>query len=243
MAQSVTLLGTGTCEIRADRMSTSALVELGNVSFVFDMGRGTTQRLSELALTNDDICHVLISHFHPDHVSDLIPFLQCGAWSRVDPRTQDLHIYGPPGIVKLVNGFYDLLSKEALVKDTYEVHVHELEAGTFFIEGHELEYVALPGSGNHGVIFTCNEKRYGLSGDATEVEPLIAFLKRVEVGVIDAGHLTDDEIVRAAAQSNTPTIICSHIYRELDLAALASVARNEGFSGELLVARDLLILE
>lgn len=243
MTQSVTLLGTGTCEIRPDRMSTSALVDLENVSFVFDMGRGTTQRLSELARANDDICHVLISHFHPDHVSDIIPFLQCGAWSRVDPRTKDLHIYGPPGILKLINGFYDLLSKEALVRDTYAVHVHELEPGPFFIEGQELEYISLPGSGNHGVIFTCNGKRYGLSGDATEVEPLILFLQRVDVGVIDSGHLSDDEIVRVAAQSNTPKIICSHIYRELDLPALALAAKNEGFKGELLVARDLLILE
>jgi ribonuclease BN (tRNA processing enzyme) len=41
------------------------------------------------------IWRLALTHFHPDHISDLIPLLQAGAWSRRDLRTSDLHIYGP----------------------------------------------------------------------------------------------------------------------------------------------------
>jgi ribonuclease BN (tRNA processing enzyme) len=244
MTESITLLGTGTCEVRPDRMATSALIQFEDLNVVFDMGRGVTQRLAELQLKNDDIMHVVISHFHPDHVSDLVPFLQCGAWSRVDPRTQDLHLYGPKGLVNLVHGFYEILTREALIgHDHFKVHIHELEAGTFSMLNRKIEYVSLPGAQNHGVLFSLNGTRVGLSGDATEVGPLIEFMKQQDTAVIDSGHLSDQDIIRAAVESQTPRIICSHIYRELDIRFLQAGAQDRGYTGTLIAAHDLMVLQ
>ena len=71
----ITLLGTGTCQIQRHRMASSILVEFDTFRLLYDCGRGITQRLLELNLQNNDIQQIVLSHFHPDHISDLIVFL------------------------------------------------------------------------------------------------------------------------------------------------------------------------
>src|SRR5215472_9523073 len=99
---SLTLLGTGTCQIEHERRASSVLLELDQTYVLFDCGHGVVQRLLEAGVRHNQLQHIVLSHFHPDHVSDLVPFLQAGAWSRDDPRTTDVHIYGPVGVKKLV---------------------------------------------------------------------------------------------------------------------------------------------
>ena len=64
------ILGTGTCQLEPNRMASSVLVQLPEAQFVFDMGRGISLRLVEVGLRQDDIEHVVLSHFHADHIGD-----------------------------------------------------------------------------------------------------------------------------------------------------------------------------
>ncbi|GCE19816.1 MBL fold metallo-hydrolase [Dictyobacter kobayashii] len=70
---SLTLLGTGTCQIEYERRASSVLLELEQTHILFDCGHGIVQRLLEVGLPHHQLSHVILSHFHPDHVSDLIP--------------------------------------------------------------------------------------------------------------------------------------------------------------------------
>ncbi len=90
---SITLLGTGTCEFLEERRASSVLIQLDEVLVLFDCGHGVVQRLLEVGVQHNELNHIAVSHFHPDHVSDLVPFLHASAWSRRNPRTTDLHIY------------------------------------------------------------------------------------------------------------------------------------------------------
>ena len=107
MANRIVLLGTGTCQLQTHRMASSVLVEIDDLRLVYDLGRGVTLRLVELGLRQDDLEHIVLSHFHPDHLSDLVAYLQAGAWSQIDPRNKDLHkfrlprgaIFSPPAAV------------------------------------------------------------------------------------------------------------------------------------------------
>src|SRR5204863_6434583 len=94
----ITLLGTGTCQIEVERRASSVLLDLEGTYVLFDCGHGVVQRLLEAGVGHNQLEHIVLSHFHPDHVSDIIPFLQAGAWSQRDPRTTDIHIYGPAGV-------------------------------------------------------------------------------------------------------------------------------------------------
>ena len=88
----MTLLGTGTCEIEHQRRASSVLLELDGTYILFDCGHGVVQRLLEVGVQHNELEYIVLSHFHPDHVSDIIPFLQAGAYARWNPRTSDIHI-------------------------------------------------------------------------------------------------------------------------------------------------------
>lgn len=234
------LLGTGTCQIEFERRASSVLIQLDGMPVLFDCGHGTIQRLLEAGVQHNELEHIVVSHFHPDHVSDLIPFLQAGAWSRRNPRTSDLHIYGPPGIQKLVDGFMDLFGASSLQQSSYSILVHELTEGQFSIGEYHFDYIGLPPSGNHGLRFTWKGKRYAMTGDSYFHQQEIAFLSNVDLAIIDSGHIEDDEIVQLAAASQAKTIVCSHLYREIDARYLQRLAGEAGYVGTILVGRDLM---
>ena len=238
------LLGTGTCQLEDGRTASSVLVELDGLRLLFDCGRGVASRLAELGYRQNDLGHVVISHFHADHVSDLIPLLQAGSWSRSDPRSRDLHIWGPPGLRRLVEGWFELFGPGRLVNpDGYAVELHELEAGPFTIDGHDLEFVSLPPAGNHGLGFAVDGRRYALTGDSELHQQEIDFLTGRELAVFDSGHLEESQIVELAARSQACRLVCSHLYRELDAEALGARAAKAGYTGELIVGQDLMVFD
>jgi ribonuclease BN (tRNA processing enzyme) len=245
---SLTLLGTGTCQIEHERRASSVLLELDHTHILFDCGHGVVQRLLEVGVPHHQVKHIVLSHFHSDHVSDLIPLLQAGAWSRRDPRTSDLHIYGPAGVKRLIDGLFQLFGPNSFQQPTYTIVVHEITEGEREftigpigpISSHPFEFLSLPPAGNHGLRFRWRGRRYALTGDSYFHAEEIAFLEHVDLAVIDSGHIEDHEIVDLAVASQAHTIVCSHLYREIDAKRLQVEAKLKGYQGTILVGRDLL---
>ncbi len=236
----LTLLGTGTCQVEHERRASSVLLELDGRCVLFDCGHGVLQRLLEVGVRHAQIEHVVLSHFHPDHVSDLIPLMQVGAWSQRDARATDLHIYGPAGVQTLIDGLFRLFNPASFQQKSYRVVVHEVTKDEIVIEGQTFEFLSLPPAGNHGLRFQYKGKMYALTGDSYFHEQEIAFLKDVDLAVIDSGHIKDREIVELAVVTRAQRIVCSHLYRELDGLRLQAEAQREGYRGTILVGRDLM---
>lgn len=237
---SITLLGTGTCQIEHERRASSVLLDLDGLPILFDCGHGVVQRLLEAGIRHNQLKHVILSHFHPDHVSDLIPLMQAGAWSRRDPRSTDLHIYGPLGTQGLIDGLMQIFNAASFSQPSYRVLVHEITEDSFSIERFHFDFISLPPANNHGLRFTWNGKRYAITGDSHFHQQEIDFLRGIDLAVIDSGHPTDEEIVQLAAQSQAKVIVCSHLYRELNSARLQKQANDLGYTGTLIVGRDLM---
>jgi ribonuclease BN (tRNA processing enzyme) len=237
---SITLLGTGTCQIEFERRASSVLLELDGMPILFDCGHGIVQRLLEAGFQHNEVDHIVVSHFHADHVSDLIPFLQAGAWSRSNPRRSDLHIYGPAGVQKLIDGFMNVFGPSGLQQPSYSVDVHEVTGEQFLIGPYRFDSASLPPAGNRGLRFEWKGKHYAITGDSNFHEQEIAFLKDVDLAVIDSGHIEDDEIVQLAVASQARTIVCSHLYREIDAPRLQALAEKAGYTGTIIVGRDLM---
>jgi len=236
----ITLLGTGTCQIEANRRASSVLLHLDNTYILFDCGHGVLQRLLEAGVQHHQLQHIVLSHFHADHISDIIPFLQVGAWSRRNPRTTDIHIYGPAGVQKIIDGLLQVFGPGSLQQPSYEIIVHEITQPHFKIGPYSLDFISLPPADNHGLRFTWNGKRYAITGDSYFHDEEIAFLRDVDLAIIDAGHIEDSEIVQLAASSQAKTIVCSHLYREIDAQQLQAQSTSAGYQGTILVGKDLM---
>ncbi len=237
---SITLLGTGTCQIEYERRASIVLLELDGLPILFDCGHGVLQRLLEAGTRHNQLNHVILSHFHPDHISDLIPLMHAGAWSRRDPRSTDLHIYGPPGTQRLIDGLMATFGASSFSQPSYQVRVHEITEDSFSIKQHYFDFISLPPANNHGLRFTWNGKRYAITGDSNYHRQEIDFLGGVDLAIIDSGHPSDEEIVQLAASSQAKVIVCSHLYRELQAEDLQKQANAAGYSGTIIVGRDLM---
>ena len=239
MKSRLVLLGTGTCRLEADRATSAALLEFPDLRLVYDFGRGIATRLGLHGLRQDDIRHVVLSHFHPDHLSDLIPYLQAASWSPDDPRSEDLHIWGPVGLEAQMTRLLGLFGPEVLVRrESFAVHLHEIRGQTLQIENRVFDWVALPHAENHGLRFSVGDRTYALTGDSPLDPKAIELLHGVDLGIFDSGHLSDDEIVELAVRSNARQLVATHLYRQIDAKALQSRARERGWHGELVVGRD-----
>lgn len=237
---SLTLLGTGTCQIEWERRASSVLLELDGTHILFDCGHGIVQRLLEAGVQHNELDHIILSHFHPDHVSDLVPFLQAGAWSIRNPRTSDISIYGPTGVQKFIEGLLQVFGLNSLQQSSYKIVVHEVTEEHFSIGPYSFDFISLPPAENHGLRFTWNGKVYSLTGDSYFHEAEIAFLKGVDLAVIDSGHIEDADIVQLAVSSQTKLIVCSHLYREINAEHIQAQAANLGYQGTIEVGHDLL---
>jgi ribonuclease BN (tRNA processing enzyme) len=118
--------------------------------------------------------------------------------------------------------------------------VHEVARERFSIGPYDFDFISLPPSGNHGLRFTWRDRQYAITGDSNFHEKEVAFLKHVELAIIDSGHIEDDEIVQLAAASQVKTLVCSHLYREIDAQSLQTLAEKAGYVGTIMVGRDLM---
>lgn len=238
----ITLLGTGTSQITLERRASSALIELDKIKILFDCGHGVLQRLLEVEVHPNTINHLILSHFHADHVSDLIPFFHAGAKLRYNPRTTDLHVYGPIGLQDFIDKIKGLFRQGTFELPTYKIIIHETLEEHFEISSYSFDFISLPPCENHGLRFTHNGKSIAITGDSYFHKQEIFFLKNTDLAIIDAGHLKDDELIQLAVESQAKVIICSHIFKEIDAPQLQSKARKKGYRGEIKVGKDLMKL-
>jgi ribonuclease Z len=89
------VLGSGGPLNSGGRASSSYLIWLhGHPTIIVDMGVGSAVNLARTGASPRDIDAILLSHLHPDHVSDLAGFL----WSaQVLERARPLIVVGPAG--------------------------------------------------------------------------------------------------------------------------------------------------
>lgn len=132
----MTIIGSGTCVPSLERNPSSLFVEAGGKRLLLDCGSGTLQQLLRAGKSYKDIDAVLITHFHPDHVTDLVPLFHALNYTPGYTRERPLFVVGPQGMERWVR------EHVWTVPDTrpksFEVIVHEME-GPWEWEGLRIE--------------------------------------------------------------------------------------------------------
>ncbi len=99
----VTFLGTGGPFPGIDRFGPSTLVEAGGEYFLFDCGRGVSQRLWQKKIQLGKVNNLFLTHLHSDHTVGIADFWLTG-WlpANYGRRSVPLHVYGPSGSEQLM---------------------------------------------------------------------------------------------------------------------------------------------
>jgi len=98
----VVLCGTGSPIADPDRAAACTAVIAGGHFFLVDVGPGSANVVNLANLPLDHLEGILLTHFHSDHIGDLGEEI---TQSWIAGRTQPLDVYGPTGVVPIVDGF------------------------------------------------------------------------------------------------------------------------------------------
>lgn len=120
----VLLLGTGAMVPLPDRYLSSVLFRVGGSLNLIDCGEGTQMSWRRFHWGFKRLDNIFITHHHADHVAGLPGLFHTVANAG---RTEPMHIYGPAGMMEVINGLRVIAPYLP-----YDMYVHELEGGHEF---------------------------------------------------------------------------------------------------------------
>jgi len=268
------ILGSGGPFAGDRRASSGYLIwSKGRPMALFDAGGGTYLRLQQAGARIDDIKLIGISHFHPDHASDLPALL----WSDLyTARKSPLVISGPAGkdtkglggFLKAAQGMFglvDLLNRLKLVEseaqkklpiDIYDDGEMKAKAiGVSHFDMPTLAYRLDLGGVSIGYGADQNLNNPVFTNLVQGVDVLILHLAVAENATLAAiGHAIPSIVGKIAQEAGTSTLVLSHFIKldpskprasELSLADLDANAAlvKKYFTGAIILAEDLQCIE
>jgi ribonuclease Z len=168
----ITLLGTGSPIVDANRAGPSTLVHTGGSSdpggqtFLVDCGRGALMRAAAAGAQAPGLTALLLTHLHSDHICDLSDVITSRWIGTLGPNP--LPVIGPPGTRAVVDATLAALAPDI----SYRIHHHADITEGPRVEVHEY---------TDGQVWDTGGVRITVAPtDHRPVEPTIAF--RIEYG-------------------------------------------------------------
>lgn len=248
----IVILGSGTAIPLKDRGSPSLAVFLGDNPILFDMGPGTLGKLARLGIGPEKIEAIYLTHFHPDHTSDLIHFLFACRNPGILKRRPPFSVYGPKGLERFINALQSAYPGWLEFPDR-TMRVEELSGHEKTWHNHD-HYRIRTAPANHtpqSLAYRLEDdtgKAVVVSGDTAYSESVIELAKGAHILVLEAalpdhqpmdGHLTPSQAGRMASLAKVKRLVLTHFYPECLRTDIAAQCRNT-WPGELTLGEDLL---
>lgn len=240
------ILGSGTCVPTAERGPSGAVLALPRHLLFFDGGSGSLRQMARLGLDFRKIDFLCLSHFHPDHVADLVPFLFATNYTPDFVRTLPLNLIGPPGLRK----FYDQLRGiygHWINAQTYPLEFTEIEEGATSFSDLRLEALPLVHSTTSiGFRISVEGRVLTYSGDTDYCENIVKLGKNSDLLILECsfpqerrkkGHLTPLLAGKIAREASCKKLLLTHFYPLFQDHDILEECRRE-FQGEIILAQD-----
>ena len=251
----VTILGSGTCVPSLERSSCSVLLEIENQKMIIDIGPGTMRRLLRAETTLSQVSHIFLSHFHPDHSGELVPFLFASKYPMHARRQTPLTIVAGYGFSDFFKGLHSVYGEWIDIGESL-LNIIELNNTTRAqqsFDNFELESMPVrhrPESLAYRITAT-NGASVVYSGDTDVCDSLVDIAKSADLFICESafpddlkkeGHLTPSRAGDIAARANVQKLVLTHFYPECETRNIEKECRKT-FSGELVLAQDLMEIQ
>lgn len=250
----ITVLGSGTITSSLRRNASGLAVRTSASWLLVDVGPGTLRRLSEARIDTKWIDVILITHFHPDHVSDLAPFLFASNYEYGETRREPFSLVGPRGLEQFFQGLVGTYGDWIIPKGD-RLRVVEMKPDAFDTYSHgEVTIRSAPSAHTFPSLsyrIEADGDSIAVSGDTDVSDNLVALAKNVDVMICEAslpeglkvkGHLIPAEAGRIADSAAARVLVLTHFYPPCDAVDIVSEAATT-FSGKIVRAEDLMVLK
>jgi len=253
----VTVLGSGTLVPDDAHRSACHLVEglsgggEADWSILLDCGYGALHGMPRFGVDPRRVSHLVLSHFHLDHVGDVAPLLFTYTHAPPGPRPDPFTVIGPPGVRALLRGLAqahgDFLGELPFPLEVVEVPrdaVWQDPGGRFVLRAsptrHTSDSVAWRVECPRGPVLA-------YTGDTGPMEGLGAFLAGADLLIAECafndpspwdGHLSPRGVAALAEEARPGLLVLTHLYPDVDPVALPGRVGEAGWDGPVVVASD-----
>ena len=245
----IQILGSGTCIPSKRRGSSSYLISLDSSNILFDCGNGTTWKLEKTGVSYLDIDFIFITHLHPDHNADLIPFLFATKYPAGKDRTKPLHIWGPKGFTDFFNSLNEVYNEWI---DPECLSINELGGKDNISDLFSLSCLNTHHTENSLAFkLSSNNKTVVYSGDTDYSDSFVKFASGSDLLIIECslpdslkspGHLTPSDVIKIANSSKPKKLVLTHMYPVCDEENIYDRI-NENTECEVLMGEDFLRID
>ncbi len=247
----LTVIGSGTGVPSLRRGSPCLAVKTASRLLVLDLGSGSLRALLGRGFDFSAIDILALTHLHPDHVGDLIPFLFATRYSLGYTRREPFRLLAARGFARfqarLQEAFPGWLEPPPGLMDLRELAPDGPDA----VREEGLVIRSAPTRHTEGSLAYRVEaagRSLVYSGDTDTSDSLVDLARGADLLVLEAanpfkvpGHLTPPEAGRLAARAGVARLLLTHFYPPCDAVDVAALAAQE-FPGEVLRAEDGLSL-
>jgi ribonuclease BN (tRNA processing enzyme) len=243
----LTIIGSGTGVPSLRRGSPSLAVKAAGRLLVLDLGAGSLRAMLQWGLNFNQIDILALSHRHPDHVGDLVPFLFATRYGLGYTRQE-------PFWLLAARGFADFLARLREAFDHWveppegRMNLRELSPeGPDAVGWEGLTVKSAPTNHTEGSLafrIEAGSRSLVYSGDTDASDSLVALARGADLLVLEAanpfkvpGHLTPGEAGRLAARAEVRRLLLTHFYPPCDEVDVVALAEQE-FAGEIIKAED-----
>jgi len=242
----LTVLGSGTCVPTVDRGPSGLALTFGSHLIFFDGGGGSLRQMPRLGLDFRKVDFHCITHFHPDHVIDLIPLLFAMNYTVDFRRSESLQIVGPVGLRDFYEKMRGIFGRW-IEAQSYPLSLHEavdvrIDFPDFSVETRPM----LHSEGSIGFRVNGEGRSLVYSGDTDYCGNIARLGKEADLLVLECsfpderkkeGHLTPTLAGRIAREARCKKLLLTHFYPVFQGHDIQEECRKE-YSGEILLAED-----
>ncbi len=258
----LTLVGTGTAAPEPERACSAYLLQSGDTALLLDCGPGTLGRMARFGLPWHRIDHVVLSHFHNDHIGDLPALFFALKWGVRERRTSPLSVWAPHGIQERLRAMQAAFG-DHLADPGFPVLVREIGPGDRAEVGHFSLAAASTPHTPESLAFRLQEREAGgdegggrpvvaYTGDTGPSDDVARFLSGAEILIAECSlpddqpleiHLTPTSLAAMAAIARPARLVVTHVYPWLDALDVVGLVRSAGWEGAMVRAEDGLAFD
>lgn len=246
----LTVVGSGSASPDPERVGPCFHLQAGRIGLLLDCGPGAVHHLARFGLAWDQLTHVVLSHFHTDHIGDLAALFFALRHAPAEPGRGVLTLLGPAGTGLLIDRLAEAYGA-FMLEPGLPLDIHELADGDMFRLDPDTELRAwrVPHT-TESLAFSIQRggRVLGYTGDTGPDEDLGTCFKGVDLLIAEcsvpedmelSSHLSPADLASLARAASPRRLLVTHVFPELARSAdPLRLIREAGWNGETIRAQD-----
>lgn len=241
-------MGSGTAAPEPARVCSGYWIDAGGTRILLDCGGGVVHGMARLGLPWPRLDHLLLTHFHNDHIGDVPLLFFALKWGVAEGRTAPLTVWAPRGIQDRLTAMAAAFG-EHVDDPGFPVTVREVAPDDAFEAGSVRVTAAATPHTEESLAYRLEHGSavIGYTGDTGPSLDVARFLAGCDVLIAECSlpdhaamptHLTPTSLAAMAGEARPERLVISHVYPQLDVLDPVGLVREAGWTGGTIRARD-----